>query len=324
VRRALLAALDESDAILLRLPSALAALIEPCLRRTRRPFAVEVVGDPWDALAPGAHSHPLRELFRRALAASQRRLCAASCAACYVTREALQRRYPARHAVLAVGCSDVELPQAAFAGQPRAFPGPLREPKLIMVGSLNHLYKGPDILLQALARCRRNGLKARLTLVGGGQCRPALETQRRRLGIDEHVVFRGQLAFGGDVRGELDRADLFVLPSRQEGLPRALLEAMARGLPAVGSTVGGIPELLAADALVPPGEPVSLARKIEQICRDGARLEAMSRRNLATAREYEEIRLERRRVIFLEQVRSETERRLCQRREVSFAAGNIA
>jgi glycosyltransferase involved in cell wall biosynthesis len=322
VRRAVIAALEESDAILLRLPSVLAALAERWLRRSGRPFAVEVVGDPWDALAPGAYPHFCRAVFRRALAGGQRRQCAASCTSSYVTRAALQRRYPARPGSLSLGCSDVELPDSAFAVQPRAVPNAPRQPCLVTVGSLDHLYKGPDILLDALARCRRRGLDASLTVIGDGRHRPALEAACRRLGISARVVFRGQLAFGNAVRNELDRADLFVLPSRQEGLPRALLEAMARGLPALGSTVGGIPELLAPDDLVPPNDPVALARKIGQVCGDPGRLERMSSINLATSREYEERRLEQPRKVFLERVRGETERWLHSRYRAP-ARGNL-
>lgn len=307
IRRALVAAFDESDAILLRLPSVLAFLGEGWLRRSGRPFAVEVVGDPWDALARGAYHHPLRALFRQALARSQRRQCAASRASSYVTCETLQRRYPARLGTFAVGCSDVELPHSVFVERPHSAPGALREPVLVTVGSLNHLYKAPDVLLEAVARCRRSGLDASLVVVGDGRYRPMLEARCRLLGIREQVVFRGQLVFGEAVRRDLDQADLFVLPSRQEGLPRALLEAMARGLPAIGSNAGGIPELLAHEDLVPPNDAAALARKIEEVFRDPARLEQMSNRNLIKAREYEETRLEHKRKLFLERVRSETE-----------------
>jgi glycosyltransferase involved in cell wall biosynthesis len=324
IRRALLASFGERDAILLRLPSVVAYLAEGRLRRSGRPFAVEVVGDPWDALAAGAHKHALRALFRHVLSRSQRRLCAASFASSYVTGDALQRRYPAQSGVLAVGCSDVELPPSFFARQPRSVLSELREPSLITVGSLSHLYKGPDVLLEALANCRRNGLDASLVVVGDGRYRPWLEARCRLLGMADRVIFRGQLAFGEAVRAELDRADLFVLPSRQEGLPRALLEAMARGLPAIGSRVGGIPELLAPEDLVAPNDVRCLARRIVEVCGDPARLERMSSRNLTTAWGYEESRLERQRRVFLERVRHEAERWGQSRRRPGMAAGGAA
>jgi glycosyltransferase involved in cell wall biosynthesis len=258
------------------------------------------------------------------LARSQRRLCAASCASSYVTHQALQRRYPPRPGALALGCSDVELPQSVFAERPRTAPAKLPRPSLITVGSLNHLYKAPDILVEAVALCRRNGLDAGLVIIGDGTCRAALGARCRSLGIHDQVVFRGHLAFGDAVRRELDRADLFVLPSRQEGLPRALLEAMARGLPAIGSTVGGIPELLPREDLVPPNDSAALARKIEEICSNPARLERMSARNLATSREYEETRLGRHRDTFLAHLRAETEHWSHGRQRVNAAAGNSA
>jgi glycosyltransferase involved in cell wall biosynthesis len=324
IRRALLASFDDSDAIILRLPSVLAFLAEGWLRRGGRPFAVEVVGDPWDALAPGAHHHPLRALFRHALARSQRRQCATSCVSSYVTRLALQRRYPPRAGGFTVGCSDVELPNSVFVGQPRCGLSAPRQPGLVTVGSLNHLYKAPDVLLEAVARCRRNGLDARLAVVGDGQYRPALEARCRVLGIQERVVFRGQLAFGEAVRGELDQADLFVLPSRQEGLPRALLEAMARGLPAIGSTVGGIPELLADEDLVQPNDPAELALKIEEVLGDPAKLGRMSARNLTRAREYQETLLMNERMDFLKRLRQETERSVGRGRLTGVPAGSAA
>jgi glycosyltransferase involved in cell wall biosynthesis len=320
IHRTLTGSFDDNDAVILRLPSVLAFVAEGWLRSTGRPFAVEIVGDPWDALAPGAHRHPLRALFRQALARSQRRLCAASCVSSYVTRQALQQRYPPRPGSLSQGCSDVELPNSVFVERPRCEPSAPPQPALVTVGSLHHLYKAPDVLLEAVARCRRNGLDTRLTLVGDGQYRAALEARCRVLGIQEQVVFRGQLPFGEAVRGELDRADLFVLPSRQEGLPRALLEAMARGLPAIGSSVGGIPQLLSREDLAPPSDPAALARKIEQVCRDASRLQRMSERNLTRAREYEETRLEGRRELFLDRLRSETECWVRGRRSAGLAA----
>jgi glycosyltransferase involved in cell wall biosynthesis len=88
------------------------------------------------------------------------------------------------------------------------------------------------------------------------------------------------------VQRALDRADLFVLPSLTEGLPRALLEAMARGLAAVATTVGGIPELLPADCLVPPRNAVALARRLREVMAQPAALMAMAQRNQEVARTY--------------------------------------
>jgi glycosyltransferase involved in cell wall biosynthesis len=109
------------------------------------------------------------------------------------------------------------------------------------------------------------------------------------------------------VRAALDHADLFVLPSRTEGLPRAMIEAMARALPCIGSTVGGIPELLPPEDLVPPGDAAALARKIREVVCDPDRMARMSARNLEQARQYREDALSGRRIAFYQRVREVTE-----------------
>src|SRR5690606_2722669 len=116
-----------------------------------------------------------------------------------------------------------------------------------------------------------------------------------------------QLSSGQAVRDELDQADLFVLASRTEGLPRAVIEAMARGLPCIGTSVGGIPELLPTEDLVPPGDADTLARKISEVSRSPERMAAMSRRNLKKAADYRDDVLRQRRNAFYEIVKERTE-----------------
>jgi glycosyltransferase involved in cell wall biosynthesis len=132
------------------------------------------------------------------------------------------------------------------------------------------------------------------------------------------TLFLGELPAGEAVRAELDRADLFVLPSRTEGLPRAMLEAMARALPCLGSTVGGIPELLPPEDMVSPGDVTALARKIREVLADPPRMSRMSARNLEKAQAYREEILQERRVAFYQHVKEKTEAWLA----TSGSAGN--
>lgn len=288
-------AVDQADAVILRVPGPIANLGWSRLRRLRRPFAVEVVGDPWDSLAPGGVRSRFRPFARWWLWWSQRRQCAEAAAALYVTRDALQRRYPPGRPENAIACSDVALNPADFAARPRT----RFERRLILVGTLEVLYKGPHILAEALARLRR--LDLHLTYVGDGRRRGDIEALVRRLGIEHQVMFTGRMPREG-VRDALDAADVFVLPSLTEGLPRALLEAMARGLPCIGSAVGGIPELLEADDLVAPGDAEALAAKIAEVVDDPARMGRASRRNLEVAAGYGAEALSRRRREFYQRV----------------------
>jgi len=274
--------LDADTAVIMIVPGMLPTLAVRVLGR--RPFGVEVVGDPYDSMAPGAMRHPLRPLIRAFAVRSLRSHCARAAAALYVTRSALQRRYPCPAYV--EGVSDVELDAAAFSPVPRVFSDGPGSRALVTVGTMEQLYKGYDTLLDALALCTGAGADVRLVLVGEGRYRPELMRRAGRLGLDDRVRFTGRLPHGAAIRAELDAADVFVLPSRQEGLPRAMVEAMARALPCIGSDVGGIPELLTPDVLVPPGDARALATKIRELCGDGPRLSRLSERNLEESRQY--------------------------------------
>jgi glycosyltransferase involved in cell wall biosynthesis len=333
-RRAVIAAvrraLGPDDAVIMRVGSQLANCLFPVLHRAGRPYGVEVVGDPWDVFSPGAVRHPLRAFFRRYAFWHLRTQCAQACAAAYVTDYALQRRYPAHGSSYVTAYSSVELAQGAIterwsAGGSEAevtekrlradatrAPNPNGPIRLVFVGALAQLYKAPDVLLKSMAKCVRAGLDLELVMIGDGRCRAALERRAAHLGLAQRVFFRGQLPAGDAVREELDRGDIFVLPSRQEGLPRAMIEAMARALPCIGSSVGGIPELLPPEDLVPPENAAALATKIREVATDPARLQRMAARNLERAKDFRDNLLRERRLAFYRFVRQRTEEWLQQ------------
>jgi glycosyltransferase involved in cell wall biosynthesis len=299
-------AVKNGNAVLLRPPHATTGWVLWHMRKSGRPYAVEVVGDPYDVFGPNAVRHPLRPVFRRWFTRVLKRQCANACAAAYVTEHALQRRYPPAPHAFTTHYSDVDLTGTGFVEAPRTTV-PSGSFRLILVGTLAQLYKAPDVLIEAVGVCVHEGLNIELAFVGSGDYQAQLEARAAALGIGARVQFCGQLASTEAVRAKLDRADLFVLPSRQEGLPRAMIEAMARGLPCIGSSVGGIPELLAEEDMVPPNDASALARKICEVLADPSRLARMSVRNLAKAREYSLDVLTPRREEFYEHVRAQTE-----------------
>lgn len=133
--------------------------------------------------------------------------------------------------------------------------------KLPVIGTAGRLVpiKGLDYLLQAtpIMLSKFPGLK--VLIVGEGPEREKLEKLASRLGVDSQVIFTGQRE---DVWDLIFAMDLFVLPSLSEGIPMALLEALALGVPVVASNVGGIPEVLAhrqTGLLVPTKDERALA-----------------------------------------------------------------
>jgi glycosyltransferase involved in cell wall biosynthesis len=305
-------AVDIHDAVILRVSSQIASCVLPVLRKMGHPYAIEVVADPYDVFAPGSVRHPLRPFFRWLFPLQLRRTCAEACAAAYVTKQALQRRYPCSS--YCAGISDVDLPEKRLVCKPRTFLEQTDMLTLIFVGTLAQLYKAPDVLIKAVAVCVREGLNLKLIMVGDGKHRTELEAQAAALGLRERVYFRGLLPAGDAVSTQLDQADLFVLPSYQEGLPRAMIEAMARAMPVIGSTVGGIPELLASEDMVLPGDVSALARKIREVVTDQERMARMSARNLEKAKEYTDEVLHEQRTAFYRYVRERTQKWLEQQR----------
>ncbi|MCX6599410.1 MAG: glycosyltransferase [Acidobacteria bacterium] len=141
--------------------------------------------------------------------------------------------------------------------------------------------KGHDVLIRAIAQLPS---PASLTIVGAGGMRPELQALADQQGV--RLSFAGELAGAAAVRQVVAQADLFVLASRSEGMPRALIEAMALGVPAVATRVGGIPELLLASQLVDRDCPAQLAQTMEATLNDRVRYADLSERGIRVARRY--------------------------------------
>jgi glycosyltransferase involved in cell wall biosynthesis len=278
-------AVQTCPAAVLRSPSPVAFLASRTVAAAGRRYGAEIVGDPNQVFSPGAFRHSLRAPLRRLATAAQKHLARNAAAVLFVTSSVLQREYPTRgHAYAA---SDVDLDDAWFADverHPWDRSGPFG---LVAVGALEQPYKGTEILLHAVCELRKRGRSVQLRIVGAGRLMTALQQRSRDLGLGPHVEFLGQLDRAG-VREALEASHLFVLPSLTEGLPRALIEAMARGLPAVATHVGGVPELLAPEGLVPPGNASVLAERIDRMMGDDDARDRLGDENRRQALKYHE------------------------------------
>jgi glycosyltransferase involved in cell wall biosynthesis len=160
--------------------------------------------------------------------------------------------------------------------EPPALANPVHRPAhLVFAGTLGER-KGVDVLLESLSLLDARTRHWRATLAGGGE----VEGFRRRaeeIGIAAKLEFPGWLS-ETQVGALMASADLFVLPSRAENQPIAILEAMARGLPVVSTTVGAIPEQVrdgVSGLLVPPGDAAALALALGRLIEDPVERAAM-------------------------------------------------
>ena len=292
-------AVAQADSFLVRVPGLIGRLAWKEIRRLRRPCAAEVMSDPRDTMSPGAISTPFRPMYRTIASRNLRIICEHAFATLYWNGQTMRQRYPsasnaytcvAPRIFLSSGYASPEHMAERFrrmevrSGLKQS---PDRALRIGFIGSFAQLYKGADTLLRSLATCLRRGTTLEISFVGEGRYRKNMESLARDLLVEGNVSFLGQLGFGRPVCDFLDSIDLFVMPSRAEGLPRALVEAMARGCPCIGSNVGGIPELLSAEDLVPPNDPEALARKIMEVAADPQRMKAMSLRNLERAEQFD-------------------------------------
>lgn len=128
--------------------------------------------------------------------------------------------------------------------------------------------KDPLNLLEGFRLAANRVPEARFRIVGNGPYKPDLEKRLRLYGLESQIELLPALA---DVRSEFHRAWVFTLPSAREASPNVIIEAMAAGLPVVGTRVGGIPELVAdgeTGLLVNPGDPESLADALVRLLSD--------------------------------------------------------
>jgi glycosyltransferase involved in cell wall biosynthesis len=143
--------------------------------------------------------------------------------------------------------------------------------------------KGYDVLLETARLCMAAGSAVRFVSVGRGPLEAELMATARAAGLASRFLFLGTRT---DTPRLMAGADVFVLPSHQEGLPVALMEAMSAGLPVVATTVGGVPDVVTDDVeglLVPPGRPDLLAEAVQRVAGDavlrGRLAEASSKRS---------------------------------------------
>ncbi len=262
--------IQDADLLLLRFPGNLTLIGMLLCRATGKPFSAEIVADPADYFSDAASRHPLRRIARSVHCWATRHAAKHGRTVRYVTVGALQAAYPPHARARSFGFSDVYLAEELFDRcddvrvKRDADAGVFH---IVNVAMMHNESKGHGILLRAVAALRERGMNVELTLIGDGVLRAELERLAARLGLGDGVRFAGALN-GDDVLRVVSQHALFVLPSLQEGMPRALLEAMALGIPVIATRVGGVSEILEPASLVSPADVDALSEKIARIAAD--------------------------------------------------------
>lgn len=180
--------------------------------------------------------------------------------------------------------SDQRAASEAFQ-KPEVFSA-MERPVIITAGRLED-YKGVDVLLNALASLKRDGLSCQLIVLGEGKARGYLDDLTCQLQLEDSVRFEG---FVDNPLTYYRWADLFVLPSRREGFGNVLIEAMSVGVPVVATACIGPKSLFSQtkeQVLAPVNDSQGLAKVIRDVLQNGAKRERMIKEGLELADAFE-------------------------------------
>jgi glycosyltransferase involved in cell wall biosynthesis len=234
---------------------------------------------------------------------STKNALANSAYAIYVTEQFLQKRYPCRGNT--ISCSNVALPcfdDENLSKRIEKIKNTKFEKNIVLgtTGAVNVKYKGQQYVIEAISKLNKQGFSFEYQIVGGGDNR-YLKSVAQKYGVQDKVKFLGSLPHE-EVFKWLDTIDIYVQPSKTEGLPRALIESMSRACPAVVSSAGGNSELIDKEFIFTNGSVEGLCKILNKI--NSYNLLQQAKRNYQFSKKFQTEILDERRTDFLFKIRS--------------------
>jgi len=249
--------------VIFRVPGILSSFYSYFALASGQSYGAEIVGDPADVFAVGASKNFFRPFFKWLFVKTLKNQCQGAMSLSYVTEFSLQQRYPPNPSSFDTHYSSIQLEEDDFHSRLVYL---LKRPiKIVCIGNLTQPYKGCDFMLETLAQLKLQQVDCHVSWVGGGYLQADMQRLAIELGVESNIEFLGNLASRQLIREQLDQADLFVLASRQEGLPRVLIEAMARSLVCIATNVGGVKELISNRLIVERDNKSQLVDVIERV-----------------------------------------------------------
>lgn len=293
----------QHDYIIARLPSNSGYKVIKYAKKNKIPYLCEVVACSWD----GFWNHSLRG---KAMAPFEfiklKKAVKGAPYVVYVTNEFLQKRYPTGGK--SINCSNVVLRNfdiEALNNRLKKIDTMDNNTKVVIgtTAAVDVKYKGQQYIIEALGKLKKEGIiNYEYQLVGGGN-QEYLKNIAKKNNVLSQVTFLDSLPHY-KVFEWLENIDLYVQPSKQEGLPRALIEAMSKGVPAFGAKTAGIPELLEEQFLFS-----NKRTNIKEICKilksfDKKLMIQQSIRNFEESKLYDEKLIDKRRAGFFNEFTS--------------------
>lgn len=263
------------DFVIAHVPGTLSNYAIKYAIKYNKPYISIVVGCAWDAL----WNYDLRGKFMAPTSYLKlRNIVSHSKYTLYVTQKFLQERYPCKYNTEYASNVSIDKTDKAIIEKKYACIQQSSGERINLATSaaINVRYKGQEDVIKAISILnKQEGPKYYYYLLGGGD-KTYLENLAKKYGVAEYVIFMGFVAHN-DVFTFLDeKVEVYIQPSKQEGLPRALIEALSRGIPSLGSSVAGIPELLEESHLFKAGDVNQIVDRLKKFTKE-ERLKAVNK-----------------------------------------------
>jgi glycosyltransferase, family 1 len=311
IQKALSLALKEADCVIFRAPSPISMVSYGIVRRSGKPFAVELMNNPFTHFSPGSMHHFYQPIIQKFITNQTKRMCKAANGVSYVTDHVLQELYPSTARLnnketekyFESSYSTINIKKEDYLK--REWPNQ-RPTEVVLVhsGEMLDYRKGQDVFINAIAELKEKGYPVRGILIGDGLMRQEFEKMAKELGVSNAIEFTGWKSGFKQVQAELLRGHFFVFPSSGEGLPRSVIEAMASGLLCFGSKIDGVVELLNEKMLVENMDGHAFAQHIEPFLDDWSMACAERNIQFEKSKEYEASILNKRRSEFYKKLRN--------------------
>lgn len=299
-------AVKKSDLCICHVPSSTSYQTIIYAKKYGKPYMTVVVACPWDSL----WNYDWRgKLMAPSAFMALRKVQKNTSHTIYVTKEFLQKRYPSNGVQL--GASDVDMKPVEDSvvvqrmKRINDFSDNKKSYSLTTVAALIP-YKGQRYVISAISALKKKGFSFIYNVVGPGD-QGKLKELAKHLGVSDHVVFHGKVSHER-VFELLNDTDIYIQPSKQEGLPRAMVEAMGHGCLAMGSNIAGIPELVTGKYLFPKGDVHAIVSILETINKQSLLESAIY--SFEKAREYDSVLLQKKYHDFLVEFRKFAESQL--------------
>lgn len=269
IRKALHDALKETDCVIFRAPSPISMVSYSIVKKTKKPFAVELMNNPMTHFSKQSMHHFYQPLIQKFITRQTKRMCRKANGVSYVTDHVLQELYPSTARIKGESEKYFESSYSTINLSEENYVSPIITAKkpvpvvLVHSGEMMDYRKGQDVFIRALAYLKEKGYFVKGILIGDGDLRTEFEMLAKELGLADDVEFVGWKSGFDAVQKELLKGQMFVFPSTGEGLPRSVIEAMASGLLCFGSRIDGIVELLNDALLVDEFNGEAFGKKIE-------------------------------------------------------------